>query len=426
MFKKPRKKMQSWTDPIKTFDPSNIGDPIARLTKWEPIESNGIFFWLNKLFKGTRELVQIESERIEFKAPSVKRICLVVMGAAMFIFIQLLILFQNGKGVIVIPLPFYLAIAVVAGCLLYLGTIPIVFDKSKGAFWRGWKASGSFGSNKELNCFARIEDIHALQLVSEYSEEKNSYIDCQLNFVLKDGSRINVADYKNQKKLKEDARTLSAFLGKPVWNGFKPFDPSNIGDPIALQTDWEPLESDGAISWITESVEIDSHRMEFNAPRETKNFYFFLIVGLGILFGFCYSFHTVVILRRELLFSTDMIQPLLVSLFFMVGGCCLLYFGTTPVVFDKHKGAFWKGRKAPDEVSDRKELKYFAKLADIHALQIVDEWCEGRTSYINYQLNLVLKDGSRLNVFENRKRNKILEAANAISGFLGKPVWDAT
>jgi hypothetical protein len=206
----------------------------------------------------------------------------------------------------------------------------------------------------------------------------------------------------------------------------KPFNPSSIGDPIAMQTDWEPLESDGIVSWMTESVEIDSHRMEFNAPRDTKNLYFFLIAGLGILFGLCYSFHILVILQRELLFSTDMIQPLLVSLFFMAGGCCLLYFCTTPVVFDKHKGAFWKGRKAPAEVSDRKKLKCFAELADIHALQIVDEWCEERTSYMNYQLNLVLKDGSRLNVFENKKRNKIQEAANAISKFLGKPVWDAT
>lgn len=205
----------------------------------------------------------------------------------------------------------------------------------------------------------------------------------------------------------------------------KNFDPSRFGDPIAMRTEWEPLESDGVVSWMTESDEIDSHRMEFNAPRQTKKFYFFLIAGLGILFGFCYSFHTVLILHKELLFSTDMIQPLLVSLFFMVGGCCLLYFGTTPVVFDKYKGAFWKGRKAPDEVSDGKKPKCFAELADIHALQIVDELCEERTTYINYQLNLVLKDGSRLNVFENKKRNKILEVANAISKFLGKPVWDA-
>jgi hypothetical protein len=190
--------------------------------------------------------------------------------------------------------------------------------------------------------------------------------------------------------------------------------PSHFGDPIALQTDWEPLESDGASSWtrgMHKWTEIDSSRMEFRTDAKAIGF-FIMVVGM--------------LLGAENFFLHKEISNLLFGFVIMVVGGCLLYFGTAYIVFDKYKGVFWKGRKAPDEVSDRKELKYFAKLADIHALQLIDEWCEGRTSYINYQLNLVLKNGSRINVIEDRKQKKIREMAQALSKFLDKPVWDAT
>lgn len=65
-----------------------------------------------------------------------------------------------------------------------------------------------------------------------------------------------------------------------------------------------------------------------------------------------------------------------------------------------------------------------AKLADIYAIQLIDEWCGD--SSIDYQLNLILKDGSRINVFEVKKHEKIRDVAKEIAEFLGKPVWDAT
>ncbi|MDP6491172.1 MAG: hypothetical protein QGG69_05335 [Kiritimatiellia bacterium] len=60
------------------------------------------------------------------------------------------------------------------------------------------------------------------QLLSEYCRsDKSSYYSYELNLVLQDGSRINVVDHGNKTKLREDAATLSEFLGRPVWDAIQ-------------------------------------------------------------------------------------------------------------------------------------------------------------------------------------------------------------
>ena len=99
----------------------------------------------------------------------------------------------------------------------------------------------------------------------------------------------------------------------------------------------------------------------------------------------------------------------------------MFYFGAAPFVFDKRRRVFWEGWKAPREVTDRTALK------DIHALQIISEYCFGQyASYYSYELNLVLKDGRRINVVDHANQGKLREDARTLSRFLGAPVWDAT
>ena len=47
------------------------------------------------------------------------------------------------------------------------------------------------------------------------SGSKSSYYSYELNLVLHDGSRINVVDQGNLKRLRSDANTLSQFLESP-------------------------------------------------------------------------------------------------------------------------------------------------------------------------------------------------------------------
>lgn len=64
------------------------------------------------------------------------------------------------------------------------------------------------------------------------------------------------------------------------------------------------------------------------------------------------------------------------------------------------------------------------KLKKVHALQLISEYVRGdKSSYYSYELNLVLKDGERINVIDHGDRSAIQRDAQALAGFLGKPLW---
>jgi hypothetical protein len=215
------------------------------------------------------------------------------------------------------------------------------------------------------------------------------------------------------KKLKQKLQSMAAEIKK--------YDPSGFGDPIAMQTEW--TSSMGGPS-ADKLVKVSSARLEFRASLAGKLvFLFFTLTGLGIMIGF-----TIYKLSRGgLSFDKDTIVPLLIGLAFTLAGSLMLYAITAPAVFDKRNGFFWKGRKAPDEVSDRKTIKHCAKLDDIHALQLISYLCSGpkTRSHYRYELNLVLKDAKRIYLVLDDKKDKVREDARTLSQFLDKPVWDA-
>jgi hypothetical protein len=68
-----------------------------------------------------------------------------------------------------------------------------------------------------------------------------------------------------------------------------------------------------------------------------------------------------------------------------------------------------------------------APLSSIHALQLLSEFVSGsKNSYYSYELNLVLDNGSRINVVDHGNLERLRADASTLSQFLDKPVWDAT
>lgn len=65
-------------------------------------------------------------------------------------------------------------------------------------------------------------------------------------------------------------------------------------------------------------------------------------------------------------------------------------------------------------------------LDDICAIQLISEYCSGDdSSYYSYELNLVLKDASRINVIDHGNKTRILEDTQILADFLDVPVWNA-
>ena len=96
---------------------------------------------------------------------------------------------------------------------------PIVFDKSRGFFWKGFKEPVLAHDERQKNKVIPFREIHALQIIKERISSKNgSYYSYELNLVLQDSKRVNVIDHGNLKKIREDAQKLSIFLGVPAWD----------------------------------------------------------------------------------------------------------------------------------------------------------------------------------------------------------------
>lgn len=198
----------------RDFDPAGLNDAIANQTNWRPAKVASASFC-------THRLVAVHSERREFYA---------TVGAQLFygLFFAIGLLMLLGfasfsvfsfSADFLIPLFVGLTFTLAGAGMFYWGSTPIVFDYASGFFWKGRQAPTAFAEQNIAKQFARLDRIHALQLLSKYNRSnKHSYWSYQLNLVLQDGQRINVLNHGNKQRLQSDAAELAAFLGKTVWD----------------------------------------------------------------------------------------------------------------------------------------------------------------------------------------------------------------
>lgn len=205
-------------------------------------------------------------------------------------------------------------------------------------------------------------------------------------------------------------------------------DPTVFNDPLALQTDWSPTSPGGSNFKTHKLHEAGSHRMEFRATTGMMLFAgLFLVVGLGIM--------AVAPCRLWIIgesFATDMIFLFIFGLLFAGAGGFMMYSALTPIVFDTSHGFFCKNRRKPEYSFTVVDIKNHVPLTRIHAIQLISERVSsssnrGRsTTYKSHELNLVLDDGTRLNVVDHGCITTIRADAQRLAAFLGKPLWDAT
>ena len=199
-------------------------------------------------------------------------------------------------------------------------------------------------------------------------------------------------------------------------------DPSRFADPVADGTEWGPAKRGGSNFRTHKLVYFGGQRVEFKGSVGGIIFgLIFLLAGVGAIVGFSIFMST----SENLEFEMPMIIPYIFGTIFMLVGFFIYRFMTAPIVFDKDQGFFWKGRKNPREVFNIDSIKVHAELEQIHAIQILSEYCHtDKSHYYSYELNLILKDSSRINVIDHGNLNKLREDANILAEFLGVPVWD--
>lgn len=212
---------------------------------------------------------------------------------------------------------------------------------------------------------------------------------------------------------------MKALSGKITNNRY--FDVSKFNDDVALKTEWIPLKGGGKNFGSHQLKEIDNNRVEFKSSAAGKIFSLVFLVAGAYL---AYSGFSDLEVPMDQIFESNGWLPILAGLVFFFMGTSFFSRLSTPVVFDKSKGMFWKGRKAPERNSKGNKAK---NLRDIHALQILRESVissSNQKSYKSFELNLVFKDASRINVVDHGNAEKLREDVKVLSNFLGVPVWD--
>jgi hypothetical protein len=189
-------------------DPARFGDSIAFKTNWEPLNTIGDSYRSYKL-------VRVGPDRMEFR-----RVMSAVAMFAVFPLAGILILFYTFSGHFsTFTLLLGLGFTLLGAFLVYSQLAPIVFDKSSGMFSKGRGKPGKEPDIENPKKAADLDSIHALQLLwKPVYGGKKQYYGYDLNLVLKNGKRIFILSHADKNAMKEDARTLSEFLGKPLWD----------------------------------------------------------------------------------------------------------------------------------------------------------------------------------------------------------------
>lgn len=193
----------------------------------------------------------------------------------------------------------------------------------------------------------------------------------------------------------------------------------DIADPVARRTTWTPASGGGASFRTKRLVACGPGRFEIRPTTQM-----ILFGGVFIVMGLAFGGGLAFVGRHDPL-SLDVLAPVAFGLLFASIGAALLYFAGKPIVFDRQIGWYWKGSPTLRSPGDIRKLKHAGELAGIHALQLIEEHVSSDdSSYESYELNLVMKNGQRVNVMDHGNRESIVADAETLARFLGVPVWD--
>ena len=200
------------------------------------------------------------------------------------------------------------------------------------------------------------------------------------------------------------------------------FDLSRFDDPLATQIEWSPLKGGGTNFKTHKLKKIHAQRMEFRCSLAMLLFGgVFFLIGVGTLTGAVIAFFN---RTPDTEWQVFVVLPLF-GLVFGGVGFFILRNAMVPRIFDLAQGYYCRDRKKPEHSFDVSTIRDHVRLDEVHALQLISEYVSGsKSSYHSYELNLVLKNGERINVVDHGGRSAIQRDAQTLAEFLGKPLWN--
>lgn len=191
---------------------------------------------------------------------------------------------------------------------------------------------------------------------------------------------------------------------------------ADTDDPIAQKVSWEPAKH-GGTNFKSQKIEFAANKITVKKTLGMILFgTVFLLPGLGgLLIGAPYSF-----ISGEA--GTGFFFIIWGAGFGGAGLAMLLM--SKPFTFDKLRGVFYRGKGYGSNPTGKKKTQ--GLLTEIHAIQLISERVHSsKNNYTSYECNLVLKDGSRVNVLDHGRGKDVKNDAKRIALFLDVPIWQA-
>ena len=195
-------------------------DVVAQQTEWTPCKLGGSNF-------KTRDLVEVSRNQLEYKPVFISKLIpsIFMLHGGLFVLGSFFIQDSTGNSSL-FPLVFA-SFGVLIGYFLWSKlNYPIRFDLLDRIYWTGSK------DPRSSKVKVHFDEIHAIQLVAEHvlSQKRHSrhrmskraYRSIELNFILKDGKRLNVIDHSHLSTIRADAQRLSELIEVPIWDAIEP------------------------------------------------------------------------------------------------------------------------------------------------------------------------------------------------------------
>ena len=213
-------------------------------------------------------------------------------------------------------------------------------------------------------------------------------------------------------------------LAKQLIRTAEPTDPTVFDDPLAERTEWTPAAKGGTNIGTHALKHVNPQKIVFSATWGAR-----LFTGIFILVGFAVPSAAGVsyVQGGAGMDPVGLGVTILFGAVFALAGLFARSKMCSPRTFDQRLGSFWKGRRMPAEVGSQQVTDDHVPLKEIHAVQLLKEYISSDNGgYYSYELNLVLKDASRVNVVDHGKIARLRRDAAEVAGLLGVSVWDAS
>lgn len=192
-------------------------------------------------------------------------------------------------------------------------------------------------------------------------------------------------------------------------------DVSQFNDEIANLTDWESLNTVTSNFNTRQLIKVNKDILKYKTTIGMKLFSGVFMAAGAICLAISWPSQDGRWLPHS--FAGEGLGELVCLVFFVLGAA-MLYFSSSPIVFDGKKRALFKGR------GKKIKTTYFS---EIYALQLIPNYVSDSDgdNYYNYQLNIVFSDGRRVNIVSYYNADKARKDSKTVSNFIDKKLWDA-